>query len=101
MIDLKALQKEIFKNKVDKGFNTSDVPKEFAFIHEEVSEAFRAYRKKLPDLGEEIADVTIYLLGLSEMIGIDLEAELLKKIEKNKNREYKEIDGVLTRIKEG
>lgn len=101
MVNLKALQKEVFKNKVDKGFNTSDVPKEFAFIHEEVSEASRAHRKKLPDLGEEIADVAIYLLGLSEMVGVDLEDELLKKIEKNKNREYTEIDGVLTRTKEG
>ncbi|MCB9798884.1 hypothetical protein H6758_04115, partial [Candidatus Nomurabacteria bacterium] len=51
-------------------------------------------------LGEEIADVVIYLLGLSEIVGVNLEEELLKKVEKNKNREYKRIDGVLTRTKD-
>ena len=28
-MDLKKLQKEIYQNKVDKGFNTTDVNKEF------------------------------------------------------------------------
>ncbi len=52
MIDLQKLQKEIFKNKIAKGFNTTDVGLEFSLMHEELSEAFHAYRKKLPDLGE-------------------------------------------------
>ena len=42
----------------------------------------------------------IYLLGLSEILNVDLESELLKKINKNKHREYKIIDGVNTRVKE-
>ena len=42
----------------------------------------------------------IYLLGLSEILNIDIETELLKKINKNKYREYKIINGVNTRIKE-
>lgn len=42
----------------------------------------------------------IYLLGLSEILNIDLEKELINKINKNKHREYKIIDGVNTRIKE-
>ena len=29
MVDLKKLQKEIYQNKVDKGFNVTDVNKEF------------------------------------------------------------------------
>ena len=65
-----------------------------------MAEAYEAWRKKKDDLGEEIADVLIYLLGLSEILNIDLETELLKKIEKNKHREYKVIDGVNTRVKE-
>lgn len=100
MINLKRLQKEIYQNKVDKGFNITDIAKEFCLIHEEVSEAYRAYRKKLPDLGEEIADVAIYLLGLSEMIGVNLEEEILKKVKKNKKRQYERIDGVLKRTKD-
>ena len=99
MIDLQKLQKEIFKNKIAKGFNTTDVGLEFSLTHEELSEAFHAYRKKLPDLGEELADVAIYLMGLSEILNIDLEKEIVKKVEKNKNREYKKVDGVLVRTK--
>ena len=47
-----------------------------------------------------MADVVIYLLGLSEILNIDLENEILKKINKNSHREYKIIDGVNTRTKE-
>lgn len=61
-------------------------------------EAYDAYWKKKGNIGEEIADVMIYLLGLSEILGIDLEKELLNKIEINKKRVYKKIDGVVTKI---
>ncbi len=100
MIDLKKLQKAVYDNKVKKGFNITDIYKEFCLIHEEVSEACRAHYKKLPDVGEELADVAIYLLGLSEILGIDLEDEIVKKIDKNKKREYQRINGVVTRTKE-
>ena len=99
-MDLKKLQKEIYQNKVDKGFNITDVNKEFCLIYGEVAEAYDAYRKKKEDLGEELADVTIYLLGLSEILGIDLEDEIQKKVYKNSKREYKVINGVNTRVKE-
>ncbi len=101
MIDLQKLQKEIMANKVAKGFNTTDVALEFGLTHEELSEAFHAYRKKLPDLWEELADVAIYLMWLSSILKINLEEEILKKVEKNKNREYKKENGVFNRIKEG
>ena len=100
MIDLQELQKEIFDNKIAKGFNTTDVSFEFGLIYGELAEAFDAYRKKLPDLGEELADVAIYLLGLSAILNINLEEEILKKIEKNKKREYKKISGVNVRTKD-
>ncbi len=93
MVDLKKLQKEIFKNKVEKGFNTKDVNFEFGLTYGELAEAFDAYRKKLPGLGEELADVAIYLMGLSEMLGIDLEDEIVKKVEKNRQRSYKKVKG--------
>ncbi len=99
MLDLKKIQKETFENKVQKGFNTTDVNFEFGLTYGELAEAFNAYRKKLPDVGEELADVAIYLLGLSEMLDIDLEDEILKKVEKNKKREYKKVDGVNIRTK--
>ena len=100
MIDLKSMQREILENKRRKGFNTTDVDKEFCFTYGEVSEAYDAWRKKKKDLGEEIADVAIYLLGLSEILNIDLETEIVKKVNKNKLREYQLINGVAVRVKE-
>ena len=73
MTDLKKLQKEIYQNKVNKGFNITDINKEFCLTYGEVAEAYEAWRKKKDDLGEELADVAIYLLGLSEILNIDLE----------------------------
>lgn len=100
MIDLKQLQKDIYKNKFNKGFNVTDINKEFCLTYGEMAEAYEAWRKKQTDVGEEIADVVIYLLGLSEILNVDLENEILKKVNKNKHRQYKIIDGVNTRVKE-
>ena len=96
-MDLKKLQKEIYKNKVDKGFNTTDINKEFGLLQGEVGEAYDAYRKGKGDLGEELADIAIYLLGLSEILGKDLEEEIKNKVQINKNRKYKDVNG--TKIK--
>ena len=100
MIDLNNVQKEIYQNKLNKGFNVTDINNEFCYIYGEVAEAYEAWRKKKDELGEELADVTIYLLGLSEILNINLEEEILKKVHKNRFREYKVIDGVTTRVKE-
>ena len=96
-MDLKKLQKEIYQNKVDKGFNTTDVNKEFCLLYREVGEAYDAYRKGKDDLGEELADIAIYLLGLSEILGKDLEEEIKNKVQINKNRKYKDVNS--TKIK--
>ena len=97
MIDIKSLQEEIMNNKVSKGFNTTNIPLEFMLLTGEVSEAFDAWRKKKSDLGEEIADVMIYLLGLSKMLDINLEDELVAKIEKNRERKYVRKNGTLVK----
>lgn len=100
MIDLGKIQKEIYQNKVDKGFNVTDINKEFCLTYGELAEAYEAWRKKKNDLGEELADVAIYLLGMSEILGINLAEEIQKKVYKNEKREYKVINGVNTRVKE-
>ena len=97
MVELSELQKRVYQNKINKGFNVTDIAMEFCLTHGELSEAFLAYVKKKPDLGEELADVAIYLLGLSEILGIDLEIEILHKIDKNEKRQYVKQDGVITR----
>lgn len=99
-MDLKKLQKEIYQNKVDKGFNTTDVNKEFCLLYGEVGEAYDAYRKGKDDLGEELADIAIYLLGLSEILGKDLEEEIKNKVQINNNRKYKDVNGTKIKIEE-
>lgn len=100
MIDLKELQEIAYANKIKKWFNTTDIAMEFCLTHEELSEAYRSHIKKQDDVWEELADVAIYLLWLSEILWVDLEKEILNKMEKNKNRIYKQIDWVNIRIKD-
>lgn len=97
-MELKKIQKDIWQNKLNKGFNTTDVNKEFCLLYGEVSEAYDAWKKKKDDLNEELADIAIYLMGLSEMLGFDLADEIEKKVSKNEKRVYKNIDGVNVRI---
>jgi NTP pyrophosphatase (non-canonical NTP hydrolase) len=51
-----------------------------------MAEAFDAWRKSREDLGEELADVAIYLLSLAEMTGVDLQDEIEAKMAKNAAR---------------
>ncbi len=44
--------------------------------------------KDKDELGSELADVILYLLQLASVSEIDLEDAVLKKIEKNKTREW-------------
>ena len=97
-MDLSKAQKAVYQNKLDKGFNVTDINKEFCLLYGEVSEAYEAWRKKKNDVGEELADIAIYLLGLSEILGIDLAAEIEEKMKINLEREYQVVDGVLKRI---
>ena len=104
MVDLKELQKEVMRNKVEKGFNTTDMSLEFCRAHEELSEAFSKWNKNQDGVAEEFADVAIFLLGMCEQLGYDLEKELVRKIDINKNRKYiktKSPDGkdVFIRVK--
>ena len=97
-MELKKIQKDIWQNKLNKGFNTTDVNKEFCLLYGEVAEAYDAWKKKKDDLNEELADIAIYLMGLSEMLGFELADEIDKKVSKNEKRVYKNIDGVNVRI---
>ena len=86
--NIRTAQERAWANKVAKGFNTTDVPLEFGLLTAEIGEAFTAWRKGLPDFGEELADVLLYLAALAEMTGVDLGGEVARKIEKNTRRQY-------------
>ncbi len=72
-MDIRAGQKLAWENKVVKGFNTTDVPLEFCLLQGEVAEAFDAWRKDRGTIGEELADVAIFLFSLAAMTGVDLQ----------------------------
>ncbi|HEY6309858.1 MAG TPA: MazG-like family protein [Streptosporangiaceae bacterium] len=97
-MDIRSAQERAWQNKVAKGFNTTDIPLEFCLLQGETAEAFDAWRKAREDLGPELADVVIYLLGLAEMTGVDLQDEIEAKMAKNAARVYQRLpNGVLAR----
>ena len=100
-MDMKEMQKKIYENKVNKGFNVTDIPMEFCYIYGEVAEAYEAWRKHEDTVGEELADVAIYLLGLAEILGVDLQHEIERKMSINEHRTYEVVDGVLKRTFDG
>ena len=97
-MDLKEVQRQIYQNKLDKHWNVSSIEEELCLLHGEIAEFFEAYRKHLPSAGEELADVAIYLLGIAEILHIDLEEEIEREMKINRHRQYAQIDGVNTRI---
>ena len=81
----------------EKGFGTKpediNVAEKIALIHTELSEAYQAYRYKNIDgkhgFKEELGDAIQRLLHLCGVFGIDIEEEILKKLETNKNKNWK------------
>ena len=93
-MDFRQLQKDVYQNKINHEFNVTDVNFEFCLAYGEMAEAYDAWLKGKEDLGEELADVVIYLMGLSEILNIDLETEIENKIKKNAKRKYKKVNGI-------
>ena len=79
-----------------KGFGTKpkeiNVAEKIALIHSEISESFEAYRHKNIDgkdgFKEELGDAVQRILHLAGIFDIDLEKEILKKIDNNKDRNW-------------
>jgi NTP pyrophosphatase (non-canonical NTP hydrolase) len=99
-LDIRSLQKLVVENKRRQGFNLNDVPLELCLLQSEIAEFFQSWRRKQADVGEELADIAIYVLGLAEIVGIDLETEISRKVEKNARRVYVEQNGVLVKAEE-
>jgi predicted house-cleaning noncanonical NTP pyrophosphatase (MazG superfamily) len=82
-MDIRSAQKIAWGDKLSKGFNTSNVPLEFCLLNGEVVEAFDAWRKGRGGVAEELADIAIFLLGLAEMMGTDLQEAIEAKLSVN------------------
>ncbi len=89
-----------FSNKVAKCVNTTKVEKEFCLMLREFVEGYQAFITKDSSIGEALADVAISLIGLVEIVEIDLQIEIEQKVMVNEQRHYLVIDGVLTSIDE-
>ena len=92
---MRSAQKSAWENKLEKGFNTTDVPLEFCLLVAEVGEAIDAWRKDRRAMAEELADVAIFLFGLAEMTGIDLQDAVEAKLAVNQARTYRQMDNGL------
>ena len=103
---LKDLQKRIYKNKVEKGFNTSDdyegLNQEICFLAEEVGEIARHHRRgEREEVVDSVTDLFIFTLGLLEILGVDADRQVQKVLEDIEKREYKKNpDGSFKRLKE-
>jgi len=53
--------------------------KTFLWLLEEVGELTRAYRRGEDQVGKEMADVLAWMVSVANLLGIDLETEVLKK----------------------
>lgn len=96
-MNFKQLQKDVYQNKINHGFNVTDLNMEFCLAYGELGEAYMAWLSKKDDLGEELADVVIFLMGIAEILGIDLEEEIEHKINKNAKRVYKKVNGLIVK----
>ncbi|MFI8529906.1 hypothetical protein ACIGMX_06550 [Streptomyces aquilus] len=60
-VDIAEAQKVAWENKLNEGFDTTNIALEYGLLTTEVGEAFTAWRKGLSDQGEELADVSLFL----------------------------------------
>lgn len=92
----KELIELVMNQAKEKGFGTKpeeiNVAEKIALIHTEISEAFEAYRHKKIEgkdgFKEELGDAIQRILHLCGIFDIDIENEILKKVEFNKNRKW-------------
>ena len=95
-MEIKELQDLIIKQAGEKGFGTKqeeiNVGEKIALVHSEISEAYEAYRHKDMD-GEhgfkrELGDAIQRILHLCGIFKIDIEKEIMIKLDANKNRKW-------------
>lgn len=84
-MDFRSAQRSAWEDKVARGFNLTDVPLEFCMLQGEVAEAFDSWRKGRVEVGEELANAAVCLLGLATMTGVDLAEELEAKLHRTRH----------------
>jgi NTP pyrophosphatase (non-canonical NTP hydrolase) len=98
-IYFRSLQDYVREFERERGFDQQSAIDKCLLLGEEIGELFRAIRlqegmKSDPDsqgalVGEELADVVIYLAALANRFNIDLEHEVVQKAIRNSAREWR------------
>ncbi len=91
-MDLKELAQKAHSNAKEKGFweGEKNFLEALMLVTSELGEAAEAYRKDdWNNVKEELADVMIRIMDLAHGFGINIEEEIIKKMEFNKARPYK------------
>ncbi|MCG6188988.1 MazG nucleotide pyrophosphohydrolase domain-containing protein [Maribellus maritimus] len=98
---LKNFQKYVSELESERGFSQQTVLDKCLLLGEEIGELFKAIRKSeglavdehshFSEIGDELADIFIYICAIANRKGIDMETAFLKKEEKNKFRTWKSI----------
>ncbi len=96
---LSELQNYVQSMNIERGFNTEDPSKKLVLLVEEIGELARAIRKvagikftettHTANLKEELGDVQIVLLGLANILKIDMLEAVRDKELKNSKRTWK------------
>lgn len=88
--EFEGRQQRIFQNKVNHGFNTTNVYQEARYILEETAELMRAIEKNdMENLKEELADVVIFAYGCAAVAGVgNLDDKIFEKMNINEQRKY-------------
>lgn len=89
MKTFKEIQDEhVYWLKAKQRFKNKTVLEGLALVASEVGEAVNECRmeKPSPEFGSELADIVLRVVGVAAENDIDLEAEIIAKMEVNKNR---------------
>lgn len=70
------------------GWHNKSILESLALVASEVGEAINECRNDIPteNFGEELADIILRVLDLAETVGVDIEREIMIKMEKNAKR---------------
>lgn len=98
---LNDFQKYVIELEKERGFSDQAIIDKCLLLGEEVGELFKAVRKTeglvvdtnsdFTEIGDELADIFIYLCAIANRKNINLEEAFLKKEEKNKKRVWRKM----------
>ncbi|MCK3682520.1 MazG nucleotide pyrophosphohydrolase domain-containing protein [Maribellus sp. YY47] len=95
---LANFQQYVSELEMERGFHSQTTIDKCLLLGEEIGELFKAVRKtegllidshsNFTEIGDELADIFIYICAIANRKGIDLEAAFRAKEEKNKKRTW-------------